>query len=53
MLEERRAMWNEVFQYLPTDWRYIIIDDFNMIESMLDRSTSLCSCLVWLKEELA
>ena len=46
-------MWNEVFQFLPMDCRWIMIGDFNMVESPLDRSISACSCLMRLKEELA
>lgn len=45
-------MWNEVFQFLQTDCRWTMIGDFNMVESTLDWSTSTCSYLMGLKEEL-
>lgn len=50
MVGERCAMWNEVFQFLPTDCRWIMTSDLNMVKSPLDRSTSTCSHLLGLKE---
>lgn len=35
---ERCAMWNEVFQSLLMDHRWMVIGDFNMVESSLERS---------------
>ena len=49
---ERCVMWNEVFQFIPTYCRWIMTSDFNMVDNPLDRSSSSCSRLMGLKEEL-
>lgn len=52
MVGERCTMWNEVFQSLPIECRWIMTRDFNMVESPLNISTTPCSWLMGLKEEL-
>lgn len=52
LVGERCAMWIEVLQLLPLDCRWIMSRDFNMVESPLDMSSSSCSQLMGLREEL-
>ena len=52
LARERCAMWIEVLQLLPLDCRWIMSRDFNMVERPLDMSSSSCSQLMGLREEL-
>jgi hypothetical protein len=51
--KQEGTMWNETFQFLPMDCRWIMIGDLIMIETLLDGSMSSCSRLIGSKKELA
>ena len=49
----RIALWHELLEILPSDYRWLVSGDFNMLESAQDKSTlcsklmSNCEKLVW------
>lgn len=53
LVGERCAMWNETLQSLLIDCRWIMTGDFIVVDDPLDRSTSSCSRLMGIREELA
>jgi hypothetical protein len=52
--KQEGTMWNEIFQFLPMDCRWIMIGDLIMIETLLDGSMSSClHFFIGSKKELA